>query len=411
MSAAVPWNRNEVLHQLRSEVWRHVSPAATAHDVELDAAALLGLDHADVARLADLHFVLHPTQAALLERSAAMLRRLKSTTTPTTEISHDRVRGSVDWTATTRARAHTRTAVVVTQPQLRDGDVQPNRMLALLLTELRDRSRMTGLRSLSGDSANLAARVAEVGRSAAAFAANRALVDVTPSAPTPRELVSADSPRWRRRHPGLVEAYRSYEELVTRRSPSAVRDAVERYGFAVASDGALFELLVLFGLRDALLALAFEVEPLGLFDGGLRFTARRGQDRVIAWHQRLPRSWRALSRYPQALRAHGVADPHDLRPDLVLHVALADGTERWTVVEAKTTTSGRPVSVLFRRALTDLLAYRSSFAAILDSQARWGLGVVWGRGLRGADHDVQVCTPDHLHDAVAGFVGPRPDCR
>lgn len=400
MTASRPWNREAVIGELRGQIWQHLSPTATPHAVLLDAAALLGLDDAGVARLADIHFVLHPDLEELLDRCPVLLRGLASSTTPTVEVSHDRVRGTVDWLATSRARAASRTAVVVTRPQVRDGDIQPNRVLALLLTQLRDRARATGLRSTGGDSSAVAARVTEIGRRASLLASHRALRQVSPAAPTPRELASLRAPRQARRNAAILDAYVVYETFIRMRDVTAIREAVESHGFAVASDGALFELLVLFRLRQALEDLGFDVARLGLFAGGLRFVARRGTERVTAWYQQLPAQWRRMSRYPATVRAHQMSDPHDLRPDLVLRAELADGTDRWTVVEAKTTTGGRPVSVLFRRALTDLLAYRAAFEDALAGQERWGLGVVWGSDLRPADHDVLVCTPDRLHDAL-----------
>ena len=61
-----PWSRPEVIAELRDRLWLHVSPAATAHDTVLQAAALLQLPPGDVARLGRLQFVLDPAVKALL---------------------------------------------------------------------------------------------------------------------------------------------------------------------------------------------------------------------------------------------------------------------------------------------------------------------------------------------------------
>ena len=52
------------------------------------------------------------------------------------------------------------------------------------------------------------------------------------------------------------------------------------------------------------------------------------------------------------------------------------------------------------RALLDLLAYRSAYRAHLEPQAVWGLGVVWGHELDAVDHQVGLCTPDRLAQAL-----------
>ncbi len=97
----------------------------------------------------------------------------------------------------------------------------------------------------------------------------------------------------------------------------------------------------------------------------------------------------AVSRYVAAQQAHGQAYPSDLRPDLV---------------EAKTSTTGKARSVLMRRALHDLFAYRWAYDTKLQGQDTWGLGIVWGTGLAAGKHDARVCTPDLLPAVTAALM-------
>jgi len=392
------WDRAAVVAEIRDRIWLHLTPASTGSGVLLDAAALLGLPHADVARLADLHYLLHPAVGALLDDAPALLRRLASTTARTTETGLAGVRGPVDWQATARRRVLDRTPTVVTHPTVRDNDVPPNRLLALLLTAMRDRAASLGLRE--GRAGTAGAAVAERGRRAAALAAHRSLSGVRPAAPGPRDVQAMSSPRFARRNTSLLRAWTAHDALIGRSDADAVRRAVEQRGLAAASDGALFEVLVLFRLRDALASGGWTVDAARLFEGRLRFDAARGNDALTVMFQTTPRAFAATSRYAAAQRAHGEAHPSDLRPDLVLRLRAAGSTPRWLVVECKTSTTGKARSVLVRQALRDLHAYRWAYDDELRAQTAWGLGVIWGTGLAAADHDVAVCTLDRLEQAT-----------
>lgn len=398
---SIRWDRDAVIGELRDQLWLHVSPTATRHATTLHAAALLQLPYGDIERLGALHFVLDPAVSALLDDGPMLLRRLASDTRPVTEVGTDRVRGPVDWSATVRRRALDRTPVVVTRPQYRDTDVQPNRTLALLLRAVRD--AVTGLATSTGRPEAMAWRVAEARRRAAVLAAHRALREVTPVSPNERDLVAMRAPRVRLRHATLLDAWDAYNRLVRQVDAHSVRAVVEQRGFAVAENGALFELLVLFRMRTVLTEDGWTVERARIFEGSLRFSATRGSDTLTVYFQGVPVELRNTSTYAAAQRAHTLT-ASDLRPDLVLELSQPDRPVRWLVVEAKTTHDRTPLAVLARRALVDLLAYRSAYATCLDGHAVWGLGVVWGIGLdAAAGHEVGLCTPDRLRDAVAAF--------
>lgn len=397
------WDRDAVISELRNQLWLHVSPAAASHDTVLQAAALLQLPYSDVEQLGTLHFLLDPSVSALLDDGPALLRRLASDTRAVIETAVDRVRGPVDWPATARRRALDRTPVVVTRPQERHTDVQPNQTLVLLLRAVRDAAMVIpDQRRRPG---TIASRAGDARRRAAALAAHRAVRNVTPMPPTDRDLAALGAPRVRRRHAGLLEAWNAYDRLVRRIDARGVRAVVEQRGFAVAEDGALFELLVLFRTRAVLAGTGWTVDRARVFGGALRFSATRGRDRLTVWYQGVPSELRQTSSYVAALRAHALPAVGDLRPDLVLELDPSDGPVRWLIVEAKTTHDRTPLNVLTRRALVDLLAYRWAYADRLDGQEVWGLGVVWGAGLDSASgHEVGLCTPDRLGGALAAFI-------
>ena len=218
-----------------------------------------------------------------------------------------------------------------------------------------------------------------MGRRAAELAAHRTLRDVTPAAPSARELAALAGPRFGRRHAALLAAWATYDALVRRVDAPAVRAAVEQHGFAITEAGALFELLVLFRVRAVLHDAGWAVDRARLVEGAVRFVAVRGERRLTVWFQGVPGELSAASAYRAAQHTHGFGRVNDLRPDLVLGLeTVGGGPTRWVVVEAKTATTERPVPELARRALLDLLAYRSAYAVHLAPQFMWGLGVVWG---------------------------------
>ncbi len=101
---------------------------------------------------------------------------------------------------------------------MRDNDVPPNRLLALLLTAVCDRAASLGLRP--GQARTVGAVVADRGRRAAALAAHTSPVGVRPAAPTPRDLQAMSSPRFIRRHAGLLQAWTAHAALIGRDDPA-----------------------------------------------------------------------------------------------------------------------------------------------------------------------------------------------
>ncbi len=119
-----------------------------------------------------------------------------------------------------------RTPTVVTHPGVRDNDIAANRFLALLLAGVRDRAASLALRG--GQPGTTGEIIADRGRRAAALAAHRALVGVTPSAPTARDVQALGHARFARRNEPLLDAWQAYNGLIHRGDPDAVRDAVEQ---------------------------------------------------------------------------------------------------------------------------------------------------------------------------------------
>ncbi|RZT84909.1 hypothetical protein EV383_1767 [Pseudonocardia sediminis] len=400
----VPWDRASLIAELRDRVWLHLSPSATAHDIALDAAALLGLRFDEAAALGQLHFLLHPAISSFLDAAPDLLRRPTSDMTQNVEITHDRIRGPVDWQATRRRRLVTREPHFVTRPPRRDVDIQPNRAVALLLNEIRDQARSLVGGWAGSHEAGLSAQITAIGTRAGFLASHRTLSEVTPASLSSRDAAALRSPRLRRRFSAALDAHAVHQRLISHVDRAAIRDSVERYGFAASSDGTLFEIAVLFALRLQLQVAGFALEPLRLFRGRLRFGGRRGDEQIMGFYQETPSSWRDSSQYRAAQLAHGFAAVHDLRPDVTLRLERAGEPTRWLAIEAKTTEGSVGVPRLARRALTDLLAYRAAFAPVLDDQPMWGLGVVWGEGLAAAEHPVGVCTRDCIGEALDRFL-------
>jgi hypothetical protein len=82
-----------------------------------------------------------------------------------------------------------------------------------------------------------------------------------------------------------------------------------------------------------------------------------------------------------------------------------DDATRWLLIEVK---GGYKCSVAdsARAAALDLFGYRRAFAPVLNQQGEaYGLGYVWGEGLRPSlGSDVTLCTPDTLDDALCALI-------
>lgn len=391
-----------MVDELRDRIWKYLSPASGPQQV-LEAAALLQMNTADVARLARLHFLLSTEVGVFLDAVPALLRRLPTTSQFEEERSMERVRGAVQWPRTIQQRAASgMPTLVISRPSERAYHTPENELLVFLLAQIMRLGKETGwlASSADGPASVLRSRVAAATR----WSQSRMLAEVDPRAPTPRSVARIRSGRHRRRFQPVLDAWTAYERLVSHLDRDALRAVIERQGLVTRSDSTLFELLCLFNLIDALKETDWAVKPLGLVEGGIQFDAVRPGERLGIWYQRSPEDLLAGSVHRQVLAAHAV-EGSVLRPDLVLrHRDAASDEARWLVVEVKMGYSSAPADYA-RRSLFDLLAYRSAFAPVLGQQrSPYGLGVAWGKDLEPAANEVMLTTPEHLGKAVELFV-------
>lgn len=396
------WRADEVVEDLRDRIWTYLSPASEPQRM-LEAAALLQMDTADVARLARLHFLLSDEAGAFLAAVPDLLRRLPTTSQLEEERSVERVRGVVQWPRTFQQRAASGlTTLIVSRPSERAYDTPETELLVFLLAEIARLGEETGwlTSAAKGSGALLRSRVTEATR----LARSRMLAGVVARPPTARSIARIRGGRHRRRFQPVLDAWTTHQRLVAHMDRDALRTVIEREGLVTRTDSVLFELLCLFTLIDALQQADWEVTPLGLIDGGVQFAAARGGEHLGIWYQRSPSDLLSGSVHRRVLDAHHVGRS-TLRPDLVLrHRPGADDEDRWLVVEVKMGHAAAPDDYA-RRSLFDLLAYRAAFAPVLDGQpSPYGLGVAWGADLEPALNEVMLTTPDHLSTAVELFV-------
>ena len=107
---SVEWDRREVITRLRRDIWLYVTDACdNEDDIILVAAALLQMQPSEVRFLAQLQFILSEPVGRLLTQMPFLSRRLTTTTADQVEISAERIRGSIRWSATFARRAATGT--------------------------------------------------------------------------------------------------------------------------------------------------------------------------------------------------------------------------------------------------------------------------------------------------------------
>ena len=92
-----------------------------------------------------------------------------------------------------------------------------------------------------------------------------------------------------------------------------------------------------------------------------------------------------------------------LKPDLSMSIRTG-GDTRWLIFEVKGVQ--RKVRHYARSALRELFAYRRAFGpAFGSSEQAYGIGVAWGEGMTPVhDHEVVLCTPDTIEDALRGLL-------
>jgi hypothetical protein len=399
---SLAWVRSDLIEEIRRDVWRYLTPAASIETQLLEASALLQVTPKELRTLGRLQFLLSDDVGELLQQLPTLLRRLATTTANEEEWSAERIRGPIQWGRTIGVRGATGNPhVYVTSPARRAHQTPENELLVLVLDAIVRLGKQTGWHtSEHADVGKLVhSRVAEAQRRLQM----RALLEVERRSMTPTKLARIRSGRHRRRYQGVLNAYERYRLFAERLDRAAIRGAVETSGLVSRDDPTLFELICTFRVIEALRQLGWSLTRLGLFGGSLRLTGTKGGVRIELTYQQTPAVLRRNSAYATTLTAHLIA-PGPLRPDLVISRRDTEGIA-WLLIEAKG--GSRGVAKSARAATSDLLAYRSAFATTLDAQASpFGLGIAWGADLDPSQtEDIMLCTPDRLTAALERFLG------
>lgn len=406
------WDRSEVILQLRDDVWRYVTQASEQYRPErgrsgeellLRAGALLQMSAAEVRYLAQLDFILSEPVRGLLEQMPSLTRRLTPTTAFETEVSSQRIRGSIRWSETYAQRAATGAPnLFVTTPTRRAFNTPENQVLAFALFSIAEFGKRTGWHrgASTGPARDVHDRVAEATR----WLQARPFVGVPKLPPTPTTMSRVRTGRARLRYWKALEVVELYRRYIARLDREAIRDAVEHRALLASRDSVLLELHCAFDTIKALRRLGWEAPPTGILWPPLIFRGHRDEAKVEVFYQATPGALSAGSRYHEVQAAHDFSSSGGLIPDLVIKIS-SNGETRWLLVEVKGGEK-RSVADSARAAVRDLFVYRRAFSAALDRQTEpYGLGYAWGEGLKPSlGSDVTLCTPDTLAEALSSLI-------
>jgi hypothetical protein len=398
---SLDWDRSKLIAEIRGDLWRYLTPAASIEEELLEAAALLKMHPSELRQLGRLQFLTSEELGLLLAKLPFLVRRLATTTASEEEWSADRIRGSISWARTIGVRQATGIPhMYVTAPARRAFQTPENELLVLLLDAVVAHGRQSGWhRSQKEDVGKLInARVSEAKR----WLQTRALGEVERRPITATKLARIRGGRHRRRYQVALDAYEQYRLLAERLDHNTIRRAVETRGLVTRDDPTLFELICTFHTIRALQLLGWQMSRLGLFAGFLRLKGTKGDENLILTYQSTPSQLSTLSAYRTAQSEHSIP-VGALRPDLVIHHRRGD-QRSWLVIEAKGGT--REVEHSARAAVFDLLAYRTAFDHGLATQTKpYGLGIAFGAELAPTQTgELMLCTPDTLATALERFL-------
>lgn len=398
MATTLPWSRPVLVGRVRQDLWRYISPAATVEQDILFAAGLLRLAPADVRLLGARQFLVSGEASAFVEALPRLIRSLATTSSADEEWSPDRVRGPIVWGRTLglRAAAGVRHGYV-TRPSRRAYQTPENELLVFLMDEVVRLSTAVGWRWPIGEGvgAEVSQRAAVVER----WLGARSISQVERVPVTPRAVSRVRARRSRKRYQPVLAAHEIHERFVRMAERSEVRAAIEHSGLVALEDSLLFELHCFFDLLAALEAIGWRLGFLGLLAGSVSIKGVRGDEALDLFFQTTPRDLSKGSNYAKSQRLHGVP-VGALRPDFVLRYHPQPGVTHWVLLEAKG--GARPIEVLCRRAILDLLAYSAAYEPALDSSAKTHLvGLVWGEGMEPeAASPIMLASPDQIQTAV-----------
>jgi hypothetical protein len=366
----------------------------------LRAGTLLQMPAAEVRYLAQLDFILSDSVGELLEEMSRLIRRLTPTTASETEMSTQRIRGSIRWSETYAQRAASGMPYLfVTTPTRRAFDTPENQVLAFALFAIAEFGKRTGWHrgATTGPALLVRDRVAEATR----WLQARQFVGVPIQLPTPTTLSRVRTGRARLRYQKALEVVELYQRYIARLDRAAIKDAIERRALLTSRDSVLLELHCAFDTIKTLRHLGWQAPSTGILRPPVIFRGHRANAKIEVFYQASPGALSAGSRYREVQAAHDFSSTGGLIPDLVIKTTANDET-RWLLIEVKGGEK-RSVADSARLAVRDLFGYRRAFSAVLDRQTEpYGLGYAWGEGLKPSlDSDVTLCTPDTLRDALS----------
>jgi hypothetical protein len=395
------WARADLIAEIRRDLWRHLTPAASIESELLEAAALLRIPPRELRTLGQLQFLISDELGELLRQLPYLVRRLATTTASEEEWSLERVRGAIQWGRTIGVRQATGIPhLYVTSPARRAYQTGENELLVAVLDAVVLLGRRSGWhRSESADIGKLvSSRVGEAER----WLQTRSLLQVERRPITATKLARIRAGRHRRRYQAVLDAYERYRLLAERLDRRTIRKAVESYGLVSRDDATIFELICTFRTIGALRELGWTLDRLGLFAGSLRLAGHKDNRKLELTYQATPAGLSRGSSYRAIQQAHSLS-PGALRPDLVIKHDH-NGTESWLLIEAKG--GERRVDHSARAATFDLLAYRTAFGRVLANQAApFGLGIAFGADLDPSPtSDVMLCSQDMIAAALERFL-------
>lgn len=402
MKISRDWSRSECIKEVRSHIWKYLSPSSLFDGSGLLlAGALLQWPLAEASRLGELQFLLCQEVGDFLSNLPVLTRQLANSSELEEEPGGDRLGGFVDWEESiTRRRITGNPYERVTFSARRVYQTTENEILVHVLdavVTLGERSDWGRGKSDHEPVKLIRDRLAEAKR----LQQNRSLAEVDRIPPKPQAVTRVRRGRNHVRYAQVLRAYDKLEGLVEQLDRKEVQKAVEEAGLVTATDSILFELRIAFGIIDGLNELGWTMNFITLFEGQVHTTGRASDGRILEfWYQGSPKELTDSAQYQRILKAHHFDRATPLRPDVVLRWTDFCGQRRWLLVECKLIKPDARRGA--REALQDLLTYRANYESLLSgSKAPYGLGITWGQGLKPeSGSGIMLCTPDTLLEAL-----------
>src|SRR5919197_4565787 len=141
----LPWERKDLIAEIKRDLWRYLTPAASIETELLEAAALLQVSPQELRTLGRLQFLVSNERGELLRQLPFLVRRLATTTASEEEWSAERIRGAIQWGRTIGVRQATGIPhLYVTSPARRAYQTPENELLTLVLDAVVLLGRRTG---------------------------------------------------------------------------------------------------------------------------------------------------------------------------------------------------------------------------------------------------------------------------